>query len=120
MGRDLVLTGDSASSGFFGPSSIQVGFNRVGRDLVFSRNTAAAGGTLEVSGNAVARNATCADNSPAATAATPNAAGGAEHLRLGTLREQGIRSLLPPAQRRRRNQLSLRPPAGSARSRVSR
>lgn len=77
VGRDLVLTGDSAASGFFGPSSIQVGFNRVGRDLVFSRNTAAAGGTLEVSGNAVARNATCADNSPAATAATPNAAGGA-------------------------------------------
>jgi hypothetical protein len=75
IGRDLVLTGDSAASGFFGPSSINVVGNHVGRDLVFSGNTAVPGGLLEVSGNVVARDATCSANSPAVTVNAPNSAG---------------------------------------------
>jgi hypothetical protein len=75
IGRDLIVTGNSALSGFFGPSSINVDSNRVGRDLVFSNNTAVAGGSLEVSGNVVGRDASCAANSPAVTVNEPNAAG---------------------------------------------
>src|SRR6266542_2426142 len=40
IGRDLILTGNHALSGVFGPSSLQVVDNHVGRDLVFSENTA--------------------------------------------------------------------------------
>ena len=69
------MTGNSAVSGFFGPSSIGVGGNEVGRDLVFSNNTAVPGGSLEVSGNSVTRDATCAANSPAVTVNAPNVAG---------------------------------------------
>ena len=47
------MSGNTAESGVFGPSPIRVGDNRVGRDLVFSHNTAVPGGALEVSGNAV-------------------------------------------------------------------
>jgi hypothetical protein len=75
VGRDLVLTGNTAASGFFGPSSINVGANHVGRDLVFRDNTAAPGGALNVSGNDVGRDATCDGNDPAVTAAVPNTAG---------------------------------------------
>lgn len=75
VGRDLILTDDHAVSGFFGPSSIEVGANHVGRDLVFTGNTAAPGGELNVSGNVVARDATCAANDPAVTVDTPNIAG---------------------------------------------
>jgi hypothetical protein len=75
VGRDLILTNDHAVSGVFGPSSISVGGNSVGRDLVFTDNTAAPGGKLDVSGNVVARDATCAANNPAVTVDTPNVAG---------------------------------------------
>ena len=75
IGRDLVVTGNSAVSGVFGPSAIRVGANQVGRDLVFSGNTAVAGGFLEVSGNTVVRDATCAANNPAVTVNGPNTAG---------------------------------------------
>ena len=75
IGRDLVVTGNHAASGFFGPSSIQVADNHVGRDLVFSNNTAVPGGGLEVSRNVVGRDATCATNNPAVTVNGPNVAG---------------------------------------------
>jgi hypothetical protein len=74
IGRDLIVTDNSALSGFFGPSSINVDGNHVGRDLVFSNNTALPGGDLEVSGNVVGRDATCAANNPAVTANAPNVA----------------------------------------------
>jgi hypothetical protein len=74
IGRDLIVTGNHAVSGFFGPSSINVSDNHVGRDLVFSNNTAVPGGGLEVSGNVVGRDATCAANSPAVTVNGPNVA----------------------------------------------
>lgn len=67
IGRDLIVTGNSAVSGFFGPSSLNVTDNHVGRDLVFSHNTAVPGGVLEVSRNVVGRDASCAANSPATT-----------------------------------------------------
>src|SRR5262245_26449935 len=76
IGRDLVLTGNSAVSGAFGPSSIGVADNRVGRDLIFTDNTAVPGGALNVAGNAAARDATCAGNNPAVTVSTPDTAGG--------------------------------------------
>ena len=72
---DLVVTGNHALSGFFGPSSINVSDNHVGRDLVFSNNTAVPGGDLEVSRNIVARDATCVANNPAVTVNGPNVAG---------------------------------------------
>jgi hypothetical protein len=75
IGRDLVVTGVHALSGVFGPSSINVNDNHVGRDLVFSNNTAVPGGLLEVSRNAGARDATCAANNPAVTVNGPNVAG---------------------------------------------
>jgi hypothetical protein len=75
IGRDLVFTGNHALDGFFGPSSLTVGDNDVGRDLVFAHNTAVTGGSLEVSGNAVVRDATCAANSPAVTVGAVNTAG---------------------------------------------
>lgn len=65
IGHDLVFTGNSALSGFFGPSSIEVGNNRVGHDLIFTGNTAVPGGFLEVSDNVVGHDAICANNSPA-------------------------------------------------------
>ena len=75
IGRDLIVTGNTAASGFFGPSSINVGDNHVGRDLVFSDNTAVPGGSLNVSGNSVSRDATCTGNNPVVTVGTPNTAG---------------------------------------------
>jgi hypothetical protein len=78
IGRDLVVTHNAALVGFFGPSSIEVGNNRVGDDLVFRDNVAAAGGRLEVSGNVVGDDAICSGNDPAVTqdpADGPNRAG---------------------------------------------
>ncbi len=75
IGRDLVVTGNSALSGVFGPSSINLGADTIGRDLVFSNNTAVPGGHLTVSGNSVGRDATCAGNNPAVETDTPNVAG---------------------------------------------
>ena len=63
------------SAGLFGPSALIVGDNHVGRDLVFSNNTAVPGGSLEVSRNVVGRDATCAGNNPAVTVNGPNSAG---------------------------------------------
>lgn len=67
VGRDLVLSNDSALSGFFGPSSLDVVENSVGRDLIFTGNTAVPGGSLVVSHNVVSRDAICADNDPTPT-----------------------------------------------------
>jgi hypothetical protein len=67
VGRDLIVTHNSAREGFFGPSSLEVGNNRVGRDLIFTDNTAVAGGRLEVSGNVVGDDAICEGNDPAVT-----------------------------------------------------
>jgi hypothetical protein len=76
VGRDLVFTNNSALNGFFGPSSLGVVDNQVGRDLFVTRNTAVVpGGLIEVSGNAATRDATCAGNSPVATVKAPNSAG---------------------------------------------
>jgi hypothetical protein len=75
IGRDLILTGSHALSGVFGPSSLDVSGNHVGRDLVFRDNTAAPGGQLEVSTNVVGRDAVCAANNPAVTVNEPNVAG---------------------------------------------
>lgn len=72
VGHDLVFTNDSAESGFFGPSVIEVGNNTVGHDLVFTHNTAVVpGGYLEVSDNQVAGNAICEANSPAVGSPEP-------------------------------------------------
>jgi len=67
VGRDLVVTNDTALSGFFGPSSLVVRQNSVGRDLIFTGNTAVSGGGLIVSQNVVGRDAICAGNDPAPT-----------------------------------------------------
>jgi hypothetical protein len=67
VGRDLVVTNDSALSGFFGPSFLVVSENSVGRDLIFTGNTAVPGGGLVVSHNVVRRDAICAENDPAPT-----------------------------------------------------
>ena len=75
IGRDLILTGNHAESGFFGPSSVQVVANQVGRDLIFTDNTAVPGGVLELSGNTVGRDVICSGNNPAVTVNVPNTAG---------------------------------------------
>ena len=72
VGHDLVVTGNSALSGFFGPSSLDVGNNSVGHDLIFSGNTAVPGGYLEVSDNSVGHDAICTDNSPALSKDDPD------------------------------------------------
>jgi hypothetical protein len=71
VGHDLVFAHDSAESGFFGPSSIEVGDNTVGHDLVFTHNTAVPGGYLEVADNHVGGNAICEANSPAVGSPEP-------------------------------------------------
>jgi hypothetical protein len=77
IGRDLIVTGNHALDGFFGPSALQVVDNDIGRDLVFVGNTAVVpGGLLEVSGNMAGRDATCTANTPAVTANAPNTAVG--------------------------------------------
>jgi hypothetical protein len=76
VGHDLVVTGNHALVGVFGPSSLQLVGNHVGHRLVFSHNTAAPGGTLEVSGNTVGHSATCEANDPAVTTLAPNVVDG--------------------------------------------
>ena len=79
IGRDLIFSGNTALSGFFGPSALEVGGNQVGHDLVFTNNTAAPGGYLEVNDNVVAHDAICSGNSPAPTGDEfdgPNIVGG--------------------------------------------
>jgi hypothetical protein len=63
----LIVTDNSALSGFFGPSALEVGGNDVGHDLVFSANSAVPGGYLEVADNTVGHDAICSSNSPAPT-----------------------------------------------------
>ena len=75
VGRDMIITGNTALAGVFGPSALIVGDNHVGRDLVFSNNTAVPGGSLEVSRNVVGRDATCEGNNPPVTVNGPNSAG---------------------------------------------
>jgi hypothetical protein len=75
IGHDVLVTGNTALVGFFGPSSITVAGNQVGHNLVFRDNTAPPGGTLQVSGNTVGHDADCDGNSPAETAVTPNFVG---------------------------------------------
>jgi hypothetical protein len=72
IGHDLVVSGNSALSGFFGPSSIDVGNNTVGHDLIFAGNTAVLGGFLEVSDNTVRHDAVCAANNPDPTPDDPS------------------------------------------------
>jgi hypothetical protein len=67
IGRDLIVSHDTALSGFFGPSSLVVTGNSVGRDLLFTDNTAVPGGSLIVSHNVVGRDAICAGNDPPPT-----------------------------------------------------
>jgi hypothetical protein len=71
VGHDLVVSGNSALAGFFGPSAIEVGNNTVGHNLVFTGNTAVAGGYLEVSDNTVRHDAICAGNNPAPSGDDP-------------------------------------------------
>jgi hypothetical protein len=71
----MIITGNTALAGVFGPSALIVGDNHVGRDLVFSNNTAVPGGSLEVSRNVVGRDVTCEGNNPAVTVNGPNSAG---------------------------------------------
>lgn len=74
--HDLVVTGNTAAVGVFGPSSLRIARNHVGHDLVFSGNTAfVPGGFLEVTDNVVGHDALCTANTPAVTATTPNVAG---------------------------------------------
>jgi len=75
VGHDMVITGNTALVGSFGPSALIVGDNHVGGDLVFSNNTAVGGGLLEVSRNVVGRDAICAGNNPAVRVDGPNSAG---------------------------------------------
>jgi hypothetical protein len=62
-----MATSDSALEGFFGASSIDITENSVGRDLIFTGNTAAPAGGLVVSHNMVGRDAICAANNPTPT-----------------------------------------------------
>ena len=78
IGHDLIVVDNSALVGFFGPSSLEVGNNQVGHNLVFRGNSAAPGGFLEVSDNVVGHDAICEGNAPAPTigpGAGPNVVG---------------------------------------------
>jgi hypothetical protein len=75
-----VVTGNTAASGLFGPSTLRIGDNHVVHDLIFSGNTAVPGGALEVTNNVVGHDALCSSNTPSVTATEPNAVG---HLNTG-------------------------------------
>ncbi len=65
VGRDIIVKNDTAlTNPFFGASSLNVTDNSVGRDLIFTGNTALDGGSLVVSHNIVGRDAICANNDP--------------------------------------------------------
>jgi hypothetical protein len=80
VGHDLVVTNDTALSGFFGPSPLEVGDIQVGNDATFSGNTAVPGGFLEFNDNTIAHDATCSRNTPSITGGLaddgPNHVGG--------------------------------------------
>jgi hypothetical protein len=66
ISRDLIIKGNTSVTDFdCCPSSILVGNNTVGRNLVVAGNRVVPPGVLEVSDNRVAGNATCAHNQPA-------------------------------------------------------
>lgn len=72
VGHDLVVMNDTALSGFFGPSSLEVGDIRVGNDATFSGNSAVSGGSLEFNDNTIAHDATCSRNTPSITGDLPD------------------------------------------------
>lgn len=72
VGHDLIVTNDQALSGFFGPSSLEVGDVQVGNDATFSGNSAVPGGFLEFNDNTIAGNATCTRNTPSITGGLPD------------------------------------------------
>jgi hypothetical protein len=76
VGHDLVFSGNTALTGFFGPSGFGMVGVTVGRDLTVTNNTEAD--SLQVSGNTVTRNATCRNNNPPASleGGGPNSIGG--------------------------------------------
>jgi hypothetical protein len=79
VGHNLVVTNDKALSGFFGPTSLEVGDIQVGNDAIFSGNSAVPGGFLEFNDNTIAGNATCTRNTPSITGEPgdgPNHVGG--------------------------------------------
>jgi hypothetical protein len=77
VGHDLIVTGNSALTGFFGPSNLAVVGVTVGNDLIVTRNSAA--GVVQVAANIVGHDATCLNNNPPASLA-----GGGENSIGGT------------------------------------
>jgi hypothetical protein len=79
IANDLIVTDNSALEGFFGASSLEVGGNHVGKDLIFEGNSATPPGYLEVRDNVVGRDAICESNTPAVSGDAfdgPNVVGG--------------------------------------------
>ena len=72
VGHDLVVMNDKALSGFFGPSSLEVGDIQVGNDATFSGNSAVSGGSLEFNDNTIGHDATCSRNTPSVTGDLPD------------------------------------------------
>jgi hypothetical protein len=72
VGHNLVVTNNKALSGFFGPSSLEVGDLEVGNDATFSGNSAVPSGFLEFNDNTIAGNATCVRNTPSITGGLPD------------------------------------------------
>ena len=75
VGRDLIVTGNTALAGVFGPSAIIVGDNHVGRDLVFSDNTAVPGGASRCRGTSSVATRPARRTTRAVTVNGPNSAG---------------------------------------------
>jgi hypothetical protein len=76
VGHDLVFSGNTGLTGFFGPTGFGIVGVTVGRDLTVTNNTETD--SLQVSGNTVTRNATCRNNNPPASlvGGDPNSIGG--------------------------------------------
>lgn len=74
VAHDLVVTGDTAVASPFG-SSLRVGDDHVGHDLIFSGNTGNDPGTLILTNNVVGHDLLCSSNSQALTIYDPNTAG---------------------------------------------
>jgi acetyltransferase-like isoleucine patch superfamily enzyme len=72
VGHDVVVTNNKALSGFFGPTSLEVGDIQVGNDATFSGNSAVPGGFLEFNDNTIAHDATCSRNTPSITGGLPD------------------------------------------------
>jgi hypothetical protein len=74
IGHDLIVTDDTAVPSRFG-STLRVGDNHVGHDLVFSRNTGNEPGTLIVTNNVVGHDLLCTANSQPVAVFGGNSAG---------------------------------------------